>query len=185
MAKKKNIGGIAYFPKRHHPDCYCLKCNKFIDSTMLAYLVGNLNSNDMVCSGCINKMYMENRVAKDKGAEAYPSDLPLYVGIKHSCLKQIYENIPFYFINGNVSKKITVKKCPSCGEFFIDTETYNKNFIYFDQYKLINSQSRKKMVRFITTTQCFHPQKKLESEIPTHLQWAAKHPYKGGGFSGK
>ena len=185
MAKKKNIGGIIYFPQKQHQVCYCSKCSTFIDSTILAYLVGNLNSNNMVCSRCVNKMFMENQVAKDKGAEPFSTETSLYVGIKHSCLKQVYESIPFYFINNEKSKKITVKKCPNCNAYFIDTDVYNKNSFYFDKYRLINSQTKKEIVKFKSTTQNLRSKIRTASEVPAHMQWAAKHPYQGGGFSSK
>lgn len=185
MAKKKNIAGIVYFPRKQHPNCNCSKCKVFIDSSTVAYLVGHLNSDEMMCGSCVNALFMENQIAKDKGAEPYDVNIPLYVGIRHGCNKQIYENIPFYFINEEKSKKINVKKCPKCGMYFVDEEVYHQNSFYFDKYQLINSQTKKEMVKFNTATKYLHPTQKIETEVPNHLQWAAKHPYQGGGFSGK
>lgn len=185
MAKKKNIAGIVYFPKKQHQDCNCSKCNRFIDSTTTAYLVGHLNSNEMMCKLCVNKLFTENQVAKDKGAAPYDVSCPLHVGLRHECNKQTYENIPFYFINEEKSKKINVKKCPQCGMYFIDESDYHQNSFYFDKYRLINSHTKKELVKFTATTKHLHPTQKIENEVPAHLQWAAKHPYQGGGFSGK
>ena len=185
MAKAKNIDGITYFPRKQHQNCYCSKCNKFIESTTLSYLVGNLNSNRIICTQCVNTLFTENQVTKDKGTNPFPTEIPLYIGISHSCPKQPYENILFYFINEEKIKKINVKKCTNCGKLFIDTESYNKNSFYFSKYRLINSLTQKEIVKFNSATQFFHPQQKSTPEIPAHLQWFAKHPYRGGGFSGK
>ena len=185
MAKKKNIAGIVYFPRKQHPNCNCSKCKVFIDSSTVAYLVGNLNSDEMMCGTCVNALFMENQIAKDKGAKPYDVNIPLYVGIRHGCNKQIYENVPFYFINEEKSKKINIKKCPRCSMYFVDEAVYHQNSFYFDKYQLINSQTKKEMVKFNAATKHLRPTQKSATEVPAHLQWAAKHPYQGGGFSGK
>lgn len=80
----------------------------------------------------------------------------------------------------------------------------NPNFVVNEIYKLHNSwlvelnrknKMRRKNLKIEKREKLIIPQKRLSikalncdskgAEIPPHLQWAAKHPYQGGGFSGK
>jgi hypothetical protein len=69
--------------------------------------------------------------------------------------------------------------------YFVDEEVYHQNSFYFDKYRIINSQTQKEMVKFNAATKYLRPTQKNEAEVPAHLQWAVKHPYQGGGFSGR
>ena len=185
MAKKKTIDGIVYYPQKCVQNCNCSKCNKFIYSNTLVYSAENINSTKIVCVECVNKIFLKNQEAKNKEATEYPTEQPLYVGTKHDCKKTVYETIPFYFINNNKSQKINIKKCPFCQKYFIEEEDYNKKSFYFHKYKLINTHTGKELIKFTLEKSFYREQQKTVQEIPSHLQWAAKHPYQGGGCSGK
>lgn len=187
MAKRKNIGGVVYYPTKKHKEGYCCICNRTINSQAQAYYIEKTQSTDMVCAICVNRMFTENQRIKNKEIAPYPSDTPLFVGKKHNCGKQTYESVPFYFFNEQKKKKLIVKKCPNCGLYFVDTDMYYQNTFYFDKYLLLNSNTQKPIAKFTIISERISTRKYSKSyeQIPNSVRWAIKHPFQGGDCSGK
>jgi hypothetical protein len=77
--------------------------------------------------------------------------------------------------------------CPICRKNFLPINEFRENVYYLGDRILINSDTGKPFERY-KLPETYIPGKKHsheKMEIPESLQWAAKHPYQGGGFSGK
>lgn len=113
--------------------------------------------------------------------------MTLYIGKTHRCSKVVFEKVPYYFCKGDKRKKVFVYNCPECGENFLPLDEFREHSFYMEQYKLISADTGKPYIIY-KTPESYLPGKKYQHEkreIPESLQWAAKHPYQGGGFSGK
>lgn len=186
MAKRKNINGTVYSPKKHNLAYHCFNCHRLIESFTLSYEVGNSAPAKIMCATCVNKLFAQYQIERDKNISAYSREIPLYIGTKHSCGKQTFESIPFYFTNENKTKKLSVKKCPRCNEHFIDDRLYRQNLFYFDEYKMYDPITKKQLARIDAPLKPITWDKTTVSrEIPYNVRWAVTHPYQGGNCSGK
>ena len=187
MAKSKTIEGITYFPQKHHDEGCCTKCGNSFDTFAKVYRVGSLSSSEYVCAKCVNRLYMEKQVAKDRGAVEFPLDDTIFVGTRHKCGKVILESIPFYFKNEEKAKKIIIKKCPVCTAYFVATDVQRANSFYFQRYNLISTDTGKKILPSVIPGFVASNRKREyeKEEIPESVQWALAHPFQGGTCSGK
>ena len=183
MAKSKNIGGTVYLPVKQHDECRCSKCGAYISSKDKVYVC--MSSGNISCFKCMDKLFAQERLAKEHNAKNWPVNKPLYVGLRHDCGKQVYETVSFYFSNGSIKKKIQVKLCHKCGKYIVETDTYKRNVLLFEAYRMINTKTNKDIIKLNGFVRSVRGEDKHALEATPQEQWAAKHPYQGGGFSGK
>ncbi|MGN1409649.1 MAG: hypothetical protein ACI4XJ_05675 [Eubacteriales bacterium] len=187
MPKKKIIDGIIFFPLKKHDEAICVKCERYINSEKTAYATSTINPTKLLCVDCMNHMAAQNLQVKEKNAVEYPKDRELYIGTTHKCSNCVFEKQFFFFCKDGKSKKIVVKKCLVCDNYFLDFKNYEHNLFYLDEYLLFRSSTGKEMIKF-EQSENYLPSRKTEQEqidIPDTVRWAATHPYQGGGCSGK
>ena len=186
-AKKKTIKGITYYPQKQKRTCDCANCGASIIENDRSYAVGTISSDIIFCAKCVNSIFREDLKQKDKNAIEYPEERILYIGKTHRCSKVVFEKTPYYFCKGNRRKKVFLYNCPVCGEYFLPIDEFREHAFYMEDYKLVSADTGKPYIVY-KTPDAYTPGKKYQherQEIPESLQWAAKHPYQGGGFSGK
>lgn len=187
MAKVKTIAGVTYYPIKQHPDGICNRCGDVLCNHSLVYLIGKRDSNEMNCANCVNELFAESNKIKNLEADCFPTENWLLVGERHGCRSVTLESVPFYFENDGKSRKITIEQCPKCRRYVVPLSVYSSNLFYFEKYKMLKSSTHKPHISSVAQgLKVSHIKREYEkTEIPESLQWAAKHPYQGGSFSGK
>lgn len=149
-------------------------------------MVGNDHST-VYCAQCMVVIYRADQKQKDKNIIEYPKDKAIYLGKNHVCRNVVYEKIPYLFNKGEKQKKVYLYNCPVCGRNFLPLDEFKEHAYYLEDATLISTDTGKPYVIY-KIPETYMPGKKHHHdrmEIPESLQWAAKHPYQGGGFSGK
>ena len=166
--------------------CHCVKCGRSIDPNNRSYLVGD-DPSTIYCPHCVNSIYSEDQKQKDKKITKYPNNEPIYLGKNHRCRNVVYEKVPYLFFKNGKRKKVYLYNCPICGRNFLPLDEFREHAYYLEDNKLISTDTGKPYVPY-KIPESYMPGKKYyhdKMEMPESLQWAAKHPYQGGGFSGK
>ena len=179
--KKQVLEGKVLIPQKMSFPVKCEFC-EIAPKTSILYSLELDNGKKQICYNCIEKK-------KRQSSYKFSFDDKLHIGTKkHICgygKNMFDEKVGAFSEKSGQIKYLKIYQCKKCGVFIVDGKTYEKNHSLFNQYVLIDTKSGKEMVKFSSTGISHRPKIKTESEAPTHLQWAAKHPYQGGGFSGK
>lgn len=179
--KKQVLDGQSLLPEKVYNQEKCDYCMKTPKPNIL-YSFDCENSSQRICFKCI-------QAKRRQSAHLFTSDDKIYIGTKkHSCG---YGKSMFSQQLGRFHDKkgkliyIPIYQCKTCGAYIVDGKTYEKNSSLLQQCVLINTKTGITLTKFTATERALRPQKKITTEVPDHLQWAIKHPYQGGGCSGK
>ena len=140
---------------------------------------------------CIKKLKADFQEKCKKDAFVYPIKKKLYVGSNHRCGERIEDFVyrMAYFTIGRSGRLLPLRQCKKCGEFFILLSDAKKHAKFLQQYTLISPQTQKQIyIPYITKNMCSprsYPNQSKVVEATPREQWAARHPYQGGRFSGK
>lgn len=179
--KQQILEGQILIPEKTSVPEKCEFCNQIPKANILySYECENLSKR--ICCRCIEKK-------KRESAHHFSNDDKIYIGTKkHSCGygKSMFDHQlgGFREKNGKI-QYLPIYQCKKCGAYIVDGKTYEKYSSLLHRCTLIDTKSGITRAPFISTGRPLRPQKKIKTEAPDHLQWAAKHPYQGGGFSGK
>ena len=178
--KKQILEGIVLIPEKLTVPVECDCCGEF-PATKILY--SSKNGGKMrICFNCI-----QNK--KRQTARIFTLEDKIHIGTKkHICgygTNMFDEKVGAFSEKNGKTRYLKFFQCKKCGVYIVDGKTYEKNRPLFDQYVLIDTKSGKEIVKFNATGISHRPQIKKESDVPAHIQWAAKHPYQGGGCSGK
>jgi hypothetical protein len=193
MAKKIKIGLAMYALNNDYgSEVRCKGCGFIFKYPHRAYSAVRYDApEDYYCLNCINKLKINFIEQIKQKAFVYPVQKKLYVGSNHQCGEKITDFIYClaYFMVGNSGRLLPLRKCKKCGEYFIILNDAKKHDKFLQKYILINPQTQKQIYIPYVTKEMFSPHACSNTRKPAEAtpqeQWAAKHPYQGGGFSGK
>ena len=186
VAKQRTINGITYRPRKTNTQSVVCSMCKRICCNLAFY--EDTNTSNIFCLKCINVLTNKDKKDKMKSATSYPITRSLYVGKNsHQCgnSNDLYENTTFVFGQGENKVYIGVNRCKICGNYIISYNDYEKYKRNLKDYKLLSSKNNKPITE--SSGFVYYPRwaPKTSSDLPNHVQWAAKHPYSGGGFPPK
>lgn len=157
---------------------------------MIPYMGENLEKikrYDLLLKVRPSKLILLREIDKDRYLIAIARDLPQNAWVAFETnVDKIYVNIKnFYSIDKCCCKKALVQ-FPN--HIYVVNEIYKMHNKWLQElikkqkanYKL--KANKRKLIRIEPVSNI---KKHVAQEIPTHMQWAAKHPYQGGDFSGK
>lgn len=124
----------------------------------------------------------------------------IYVGkplnTTHNCEIKKEQYIPYrvYFkLKGRIQKELplTVIQCPKCKNIYLSEKTYKKHWFEFKRYYFIHTKTGKPPKQMLRVNSK-PPEKnfnikidKKELKTPQYIVNGLKHPFQGGGCSGK
>lgn len=193
MAKKIKIGLAVYaLGNNYVSEVSCRGCGIVFKHPHRAYsAIKYDNPEDYYCLNCINKLKADFNEQLKQKAFAYPIQKKLYVGSNHQCGEKITDFVYrlAYFTAGRSGRLLPLRQCKKCGEYFIILNDAKKHAKFLQKYTLMNPQTQKRIYIPYVTKEMFSPRAYSNQGKPVEAtpqeQWAAKHPYQGGGFSGK
>lgn len=179
--KKQILDGQVLIPQKMSTPTKCDFCHN-IPKTNILYPFKFEHSLAFICYHCID-------AKRKQSAKEFSDADRLYIGTKtHKCghgQGVLKKDLGVFHERNGLVKYLKIYHCKKCGAYVMDTKTYEANFSLMKQYNLIDSKTGLKTSKFSTSTISPREKKTIKNEIPDHLQWAAKHPYQGGGCSGK
>ncbi len=193
MAKKIRIGLAVYaLGNDYGMEITCDGCGAIIKYPQRVYSAIRYDSPlNHYCSKCIEKLKTDFQKKAKQNAFAYPTEKKLYVGNSHQCGERV-ENFVYhlaYFTTGRSGRLLPLRRCKKCGEFFLLLDDAKKNAKFIQKYVLVNPKTKKQIcIPYIPKNMCTpfpYSNEGRAAEATPLEQWAARHPYQGGGFSGK
>ena len=126
-------------------------------------------------------------------AEAMVIDVekPIYVGVKEKHICNDIQQEPSdcygkFEVNGKQLLTLPIKICTVCGRITLSSKYYEKNKHKLTKYSFINARSGKPYLQIKPSENYVSGFKtKTTREIPDSVIWSMKHPFQGGGCSGK
>ena len=115
----------------------------------------------------------------------------IYVGVKgkHICNntpQELYDCYGKFDVNGKQLLTLPIKICNVCGRIVLSGKYYEKNKYKLTKYSFINSYTGKPYLEIKPSENYVRGFKSNTSrEIPNSVIWSMKHPFQGGGCSGK
>lgn len=179
--KKQVLDGRTLIPEKIFGQKKCDFCQKHPKTNILyPFKIDELNK--WICYKCIDEK-------RKQSAHQFTYDDEVHIGTKkHRCgygKNMFCSQIGAFTEKNGRIKYIKIYQCNKCGAYIVDAKSYEKNFALFNQYNLFDTKSGKPIIKFVATERSLRPKQREELEAPAHIQWAVKHPYQGGGFSGK
>ena len=193
MAKKIKIGLAVYALHNNYcAEVRCQGCGFVFKQPHRVYsAIKYDNPQNYYCLKCIEQLKLDCEAQARKRAFEYPVTKKLYVGSNHQCGEKI-ENFIYrlaYFKIGRSGRLLPLRQCKNCGEYFIILSDAQKYAKFLQRYTLINPKTKQQMYIPYITKNMYSPRSYSNQGKPAEAtpqeQWAAKHPYQGGGFSGK
>ena len=189
MSKKALINQERYYSAKTVEGSTCYKCQRVIRSKNNYYSINSPEK--FLCNSCYCKM-VSNHVKKQMiDAITIDTETIIYVGVKekHACNNAHQELIDSYAkfdVDGKQLLTLPIKVCNSCGRIIISGKYYEKNKHKLAKYSFVNSRTGKPYLE-IKASENYVPGFKSNAtrEIPNSVIWAMKHPFRGGGCSGK
>lgn len=126
----------------------------------------------------------------------FPKSEPIFFGIKnHPCGVSQLEIRKVRFYKNNTQMVYQLFYCPSCKQYIFKNESEKKKQRKLNnlcEYTLINAYTGKKIKNFEekysfvpSEKRTAYPIKAKKKEPPLSVQWAASHPFQGGGCAPK
>lgn len=189
MAKKRNIDGILFYPRKNHIATSCNRCGRSLPSNKKAY-EKRRGSNEFYCGFCMEELSECAQKELKENVLVFPLTETVFVGKKgHICTGTSKNMVPVmaqFFGKGKKLETI-IYKCSGCGKYIMGGKTYDNNSELLVGYKLIRTRTGKEIIHYNfsleNTTKL--PPKKVYKEIPANVRWAATHPFQGGDCIGK
>ena len=143
-----------------------------------------------ICEKCLsNKRKALEKKRKENALVVNQSDKIYLNSLGHDCNDALIEKYCTLTDHRRIKNNIiyfNMLYCEKCKKFFLAEKIYNTHKSYFEQYTIYNNhKANKKIELFKPIPITRRTETKKEIDMPSHIQWAAKHPYQGGGFSGK
>lgn len=187
MQKVRKIFDIAYYPVERKNALNCTHCGKRLPAGTQIYAKNTPNGRLVVCRECIMRL-SDQYQNETYGRIPFPQEEPLYVGlVGHFCVNRETKMIPKTAIFRRKTQKAVapVYHCQECGRYFMSTPDYQKNCSIISAYNLHHTMTNKPFPGRSITASSEKSSSKKEQEHPDQVVWAYKHPYQGGGCSGK
>ena len=189
MSKKALINGNQYYSAKTVEGSTCYKCQRHIHSKNSYYSIKFPRK--FLCNSCYRKL-VSNHVKKQMiEAITIDTETIIYVGVKgrHICNnapQELNDTYAKFDVDGKQFLTLPIKVCNSCGRIILSGKYYEKNKQKLTKYSFINSRTGKPYLE-IKASENYVPGFKSNTtrEIPNSVIWAMKHPFQGGGCSGK
>lgn len=189
MAKKRNIDGVLFHPRKNHIATTCRRCGRDIPSNKKAYEKAR-GSNEFYCGSCMVELSEHAQKELKENVIVFPMTETLYIGKKgHICAGTSRKMVPVMARFTGKGKKLEaiIYKCSGCGQHIMEGKTYENNSELLAGYKLVRTRTGKEIVHYKFSLENVSklPPKKVYEEIPANVRWATTHPFQGGDCSGK
>lgn len=189
MSKKSQIKGIRYYSKKTPFNAQCSLCKRIINSKNSYY--SENTPDELICGKCYSALCVLDNNEQTISAKIIETEKTIYVGAKvtHLCEgKSVFLTECYGKFKCKSSHLILpIKMCTNCNNIFLSSKLYEKHKHKLCKYKFINNKTGKPYVE-ATLSENYNShltEEKQAVEIPASVQWAIKHPFQGGGCSGK
>lgn len=186
MPNGRKIFDITYYLVKRKNALNCSHCGKRLPAFTEIYAKDTKNGRLVVCRECV--MQLSDQYQNETyGRIPFPKEEPLYVGlIGHFCVDRESKMIPQTAIFRRKTQKavVPVYHCQDCGRYFIGMPEYQKHCMILSDYNLYHTLTSKPFPGRGSAIEISKEQKR-EKEYSDSVVWAYKHPYQGGGCSGK
>ena len=190
MSKKAWLDQLQYSFRKTESGSLCSKCGRHIKSKRSYF--PKANPEVAICGYCYGREVAQNNKEKTAQAREISPSTEIRVGkLKaHVCNgsnhQLLLEYGKFVETGRNQTLLCPVYICPECGALFIDSKRYEKLKYKLADYSFVNANTGKPYLE-LKTSEDYVPGFKasIKREIPDSVIWSVKHPYQGGGCSGK
>ena len=192
MAKKINVEGVIFFPRKKNENIRCNKCG--VVAPELIYAKGSDISEINFCGTCFQTMLIDYRRKLQKNPVLIDKEQTVYIGkAGHKCTEKesIFIPLSARFVRKDKSIDLFVLRCKFCDEIFVESKVYESHKEYFRPYKKIRTKTGKEIPDYdyedyakIKRVGYVSPKVK-DNEIPESVKWAMSHPFQGGGCAPK
>lgn len=189
MPNTRKIFGINYYAvKKRFPVC-CVQCGKRIFPETQLYAKDTEHSRFVFCRECIMRL-SDQYHNETNGRIPFPKEMPLHIGlVGHFCSNKESQMIPqtAIFRRKTRSAIVPVFYCQECKRYFMGTTEYQQNCLILSDYNLHHTLTGKPfpgntVSNSEPSSACKQDQ---DPKFPSFVVWSHKHPYQGGGCSGK
>ena len=187
MPNTRKIYDDVYYLVKRNTVTVCEQCHKKMLINTQVYAKGSQSSEQIFCRECTTRLSDQYQY-EVFGRVPFPNDVPLYIGlIGHPCSQLLgdYSRFPAIFRSKGRFACLSVRHCPQCDRYFIEQKDYQNNTHVLSAYSLIHTATGKPMPCSRQSVGISYSDLDIEPEFAPSVVWSYKHPFQGGGCSGK